>query len=206
MGMEAGRTVTVLRLPGSNLIVHSTGPFSEADVSKINALGKVRWLVDVTFFHDTFAREGSTAFPNAEYLAPKGFFPKVETFSLHAPPEWRGEVEVLELAGMPSVREHAMWHRESRTLILADALFNWQREANLWARFLRRYALGLTEAPQMSRFFKAAIKARNAFQNSVDTIFKWDFDRVIVAHGAIIEQDGKRALTAAFSRAGFSPP
>jgi hypothetical protein len=31
------------------------------------------------------------------------------------------------------------------------------------------------------------------------TVLAWDFDRVIVAHGAVLESGGKQALTRAYS-------
>ena len=39
-----------------------------------------------------------------------------------------------------------------------------------------------------------AIKDKAAFQRSVKTLTTWEFDRIIVGHGEILETDGKRRL------------
>lgn len=52
---------------------------------------------------------------------------------------------------------------------------------------------------------KASVKDRAAFESSLGTILGWDFDRVIVGHGDVIESGGKAKLRAALEAAGFSP-
>ena len=52
---------------------------------------------------------------------------------------------------------------------------------------------------------KAAVKDKAAFESSQATIRDWDFDRVIVGHGDVIEFEGKVKLHAALAAAGFSP-
>ncbi len=56
----------------------------------------------------------------------------------------------------------------------------------------------------MSRTVKAGVKDNAAFESSLATILRWDFDRVIVGHGDVIERDGKTKLRAALEAAGFS--
>ena len=48
-----------------------------------------------------------------------------------------------------------------------------------------------------------AVKDKAAFQRSVEALTKWDYDRIIVGHGEIVETDGKRQLTGALKAAGF---
>jgi hypothetical protein len=56
----------------------------------------------------------------------------------------------------------------------------------------------------MSRPVKAGVKDQAAFRSSLATILGWDFDRVIVGHGEVIEHDGKAKLRTALDAAGFS--
>lgn len=200
-----GRTVTVLRLPTGALIIHSSAPFPDHDVAAMRALGEPRWLADVTNFHDTFSEEGCRAFPDVTYLAPEGFPAKsrVKTQPLSpAPPEWSGEIEVLRLNGVPSANEHAMLHRPSRTLIVADLVFNWRAEPG-WRAWLRRLLTGVDGRPDMSRMYRKLIRDREAFTESLREMMRWDFDRVIPAHGEIIAHDGKEQMRAAMQRAGY---
>ena len=40
-------------------------------------------------------------------------------------------------------------------------------------------------------FHRKYLKDKAAFQKSIDHILGWDFDRIIIAHGNIVEINGK---------------
>jgi hypothetical protein len=205
-GADLRRMVTVIRLHTGELVIHSTGPFTPEDVAKIIGLGKPGWLLDVMLRHDTFAKHGHQAFPDIPFLAPTGFS-EVVGFSteplIPAPAAWGDELEVLPLEGIPTMQEHLVFHRTSRTLIVADLLFNFGPDTSAWTRFLILCAIGSRHHPGMSRPFRMAVKDKAAFQRSIATLVKWDFDRIIVGHGEIIATDGKGQLAGALKEAGF---
>ena len=206
LGTRLGRTVTVIRLDSGELVIHSTAPFAPADVTAIKALGRPAWLVEATLFHDTYAEAGRAALPNIPYLVPDGF-PVVRggTSPLHTPPHaWAGDLAMLPLDGMPKVREHVFLHLPSRTLIVADLVFNFGPQATAWTRWFFRWPAGIREYPGMSRLFRACVRDRAAFTRSVSRMMQWDFDRLIVGHGDIIESDAKPRLAAALATHGFS--
>ena len=206
LGVAIGRAVTVIRLSSGKVVVHSTAPFTPADLAQIRDVGEPAWLVEASKFHDSYAKSGRAALPGIPYLAPEGFaeVAGVETQPLlPAPAEWAGELEVLELEGMPKVREHVLFHRASGTLIVADVLFNFGRGGSAWTRFFARYVMRLREFVGMSPFFRLMIRDRAAFRRSVEEMMRWEFDRVIVAHGEIIERGGKEQLRDVLSAAGL---
>jgi hypothetical protein len=43
------------------------------------------------------------------------------------------------------------------------------------------------------------IKDKRAMRKSIDRILEWDFDRVIMAHGQVVERDGRDLLRAGYS-------
>ncbi|MBA2269197.1 MAG: hypothetical protein H0W20_01190 [Chthoniobacterales bacterium] len=209
LGVAIGRNVTIIRLASGKIVIHSTAPFMPADVAAIRQVGEPGWLLDATRFHDSFVEEGRAAFPAVPYLAPGDLAKGTagETAPLTpAPSEWAGELEVLELDGMPKVREHVMFHRPSRTLIVGDVLFNFGRGASGWTRFFARHVMRLKEFIGMSPFFRLMIRDRDAFRSSVAAMMRWDFDRVIVGHGEIIARGGKERLRDVLSLAGVAPP
>ena len=197
LGMAIGRTVTVIRLSSGKLLIHSTAPFSPDDVAKIRALGEPAWLMDATRFHDSCATEGRAALPNATYLVPEPF-PQRERLRAvalsRAPEEWRGEIELRRIDGMPSVQEHALFHRPSRTLVVGDLLFNFPENSSLWTKVVARWLLRLDRLVGMSLVFRSMIRDKAAFHRSIEDILAWDFDRVIVGHGSIVESGGKELL------------
>jgi hypothetical protein len=206
LGADLRRNVTVVRLRSGKLLIHSTAPFAADEVAAIRALGEPGWLLDGILRHDTFAREGRAAFPETPYLAPEGFSEVVgfPTEPIIPPPaEWDGELLALEIQGAPDARDTALLHTPSRTLILTELVFNFGDHEPLWTELLLRVAIGGQHHPGMARPFKAGIKDPEAFKASVATILSWDFDRVIVGHGDVIETDGKAKLRAAIEAAGF---
>jgi len=206
LGADLRRVVTIIRLRSGKLIIHSTAPFTHGDVATIRAQGEPGWLLDGILRHDTFAKEGRAAFPIIPYLAPPGFSTVVGFATepiVPAPSEWAGEVLALEIQGAPEARDTALLHVPSRTLILTELVFNFDDHQPLWTELLLRVAIGGQHSPGMSRPFKSGIKDVDAFKDSMAEIMGWDFERVIVGHGDVIETDGKARLRAGLTAAGF---
>lgn len=207
LGVDLQRNVTIIRLAFGKLIIHSTAPFSAADVDEIKTLGEPAWLIDTLLRHDTYAEEGRHAFPEATYLAPPGFSINLpfQTHALLTPPdEWQEDVAVLPIEGAPEFGEIVFLHRPSRTLIVADLVVNFPGEHGLWTNLLLHFAAaGHRYDPGMTVPFKNAVQDRSAFAASVNRLLEWDFDRVVVGHGEPIEMGGKEKLREAIRAAGF---
>ncbi|HEY8899122.1 MAG TPA: hypothetical protein VIM61_01725 [Chthoniobacterales bacterium] len=205
-GADLRRNVTLIRLASGDLVIHSTGPFEPADVSKIHAAGHPAWIVEAMRHHDTFSRIGRDIFPDIPFLAPPGFSETVnfETLPiLPPPPEWADELDALEVGGNKTYGEFVFFHRPSRTLIVADLAFNFSPEEPLWTGLLLHAAIGSEHSPGMSRPFRHAVKDEAAFRASMDAMLAWDFDRVIVGHGDVIETGGHEKIATMLARAGF---
>ena len=205
LGTRHGRNVTVIRLSTGKLIIHSMAPFPAVDIEGILALGEPGWLVESMLLHDTYASEGREIFEDIPFLGPPGFseIVKFPTEPLYpGPMEWEGEIEVLPIAGCPKLEEIAILHTLSRTLIVADLIFNFSPEERGWNRFFHRHIAGFRRYPGMSRVFKFYIQDRDAFRASIDKILAADFDRIIVGHGNVIETNGKELLERGLRDAG----
>ena len=135
------RNVTLLRLSDGRVVIHSTAPFTDEDIAAICRFGEPAWLVEATLMHDTFAKEGRAAFRELPYLAPDGFTKAsgISTDSLHPPPsDWNGQIDVFRIDGM-RMNEHALFHRRSRTLVVADLFFSLPANTRGWPRFFARH-------------------------------------------------------------------
>lgn len=206
LGADLRRNVTVIRLASGKLVIHSTALFTPEDVAAVRALGEPGWLVEGVLRHDTFAKEGRAAFPDIPYLAPLGFSEEVGFPTepiVPAPVEWGSELLALEVQGAPSLRETVLLHAPSRTLLATELVFNFSEEEPLWTEMLLRVAVGAAHHPGMSRPVKSAVEDEAAFQASMAAVLAWDFDRVIVGHGDVVEPNGHAKLRAALVAAGF---
>lgn len=206
LGVDMRRHVTVVRLDSGDLVIHSTGPFAPQDVKAIHTKGRPAWIVEAMLSHDTFSREGWSAFPEVPFLAPAGFSERV-AFPvqpiLPPPPEWSGQLEVLRVEGNEIYGEHVFFHPASRTLIVADLAFNFSDDEPFWTELLLKVAVGSEHCPGMARPFRHAITDESAFCDSMRAMMAWDFDRVIVGHGDIIETGGHAAIQRMLEHAGF---
>ena len=139
LGADIIRNVTVIRHDSGKLLIHTTAPFTASDIEAIHQLGEPAWLVEAMLDHDTFGNEGHAAFPDVPYFAPPGFEKRVTcpVESLANPPsEWLSEIAVTVIEGNPSFGEHVFFHRPSRTLIVADLIFNYRKAPSLWTKLL----------------------------------------------------------------------
>ncbi len=50
-----------------------------------------------------------------------------------------------------------------------------------------------------SRMMRSMIRDKAALRASLDRVLEWDFDRVIVTHGEVLESGGRDALRDAFA-------
>jgi len=169
LGIKFGRNVTILPKASGELIIHSTAPFSAEDISQIFEFGDPKWILDATNFHDTFADHAASAFPDLSYLTPNDF--------LEGPKHPFGEeIEVIPVAGMPTINEFAFLHRESGTLVLADLIFNLDESAGRWSHSMMRILAGIRSMPGNSRLFRSYIADDEAFDASVREILDRDFE------------------------------
>jgi hypothetical protein len=206
-GCKMGRVVSIVRLESGKTVIHSTANFQPEHIAIIRELGEPGWLIEGTNFHDTFARAGRAALSDIPYLTPPGFkgFETLDAtpFS-HAPSEWKGELELIEICGMPKIREHVIFHRPSKTLIVADLLFNLPPEAGRWTLGFMRAMAGIREYLGMSRLYRFCIKERSAFVASMREIAALDFERIVVGHGEPIVEDAKRQFLGLMATHGFA--
>ncbi|PYK63431.1 MAG: hypothetical protein DME50_17570 [Verrucomicrobia bacterium] len=194
LGIDFMRNVTLLRLADRRVAVHSTAPFTEQEIAAIRRFGEPSWLVEATLMHDTFAKQARAALPNIPYLAPDGFAKAsgVQTEPLLPPPQdWDGEIDVLRIDGV-RMNEHALFHRRSRTLVVADVFFSFPKEISGWPRFFVRRV--------MHRLF--VIRDERAFARSMSALLALGFERLVVAHWQPVETDAKRAMEQAVAKAG----
>ncbi len=203
MGMPLGKTTVAIRLADGTVLVHSAGPLDPSDIVAISELGEVRWLMEANRVHDTFARKLRADFPEAVYCLAAGFPISLKELGparlLRAVRlEWAVDLEVLALKGAPRLQEHVCLHRPSRSLILADLVFNLPIAPPQRVPFALRWISGLKAFPGTSRLVKWCVKDRDAFRASLEEMLAWEFDRVIFSHGVTIEQDAKAVLRRTF--------
>jgi hypothetical protein len=99
---------------------------------------------------------------------------------------------------MPILEEVAFLHRASRTLLLTDLAFHptpaSRPGARLWCRLTRTGDFGPNAVARLTVRDRAAVRA------SLEHILGWDFDRVTVTHGDVLETGGQEAFRRGWAR------
>ncbi len=206
-GLKLGRRVTILETKPGQLFIHSTGPFTIDESAAIYDLGNVNFIIEATTLHDTFSKEGQAAFPETPYLVPEHFPAKrmgeQARFISVSSTLLADHLQVQKLMGMQFINEYAMYHPQTKSLLLGDVLLNLE-DATGYSKFAFKYTAGVKTWPAIDRPFKMSIKNKQDFQKSLQTIYQWDFERIIMAHGHIIHNNAKEEFFNAAVRAGFS--
>ena len=201
LGVAFGHRMTVVKLSCGDLWVHSPVELNEAVQTTLQSLGSLRYFVAPSAFHDLYWTPYFETFRDVEFHGVPGM-PSSLTFthiiSDSLPSEWAQDFEMIAIDGAPLLNEHVFVHKKSKTLIVADLVFNFEKRQKMWERmFLTLNGVHGKVGP--SRMFRACIKDTKAFRASLDRVLACDFDRVIVGHGHNIETDGKRILEKAYS-------
>ena len=206
-GMRMDHRMTVVRLSDGGLLVHSPIEYSKELGDSLRELGEPRWFIAPSRFHDLYWPQWFGAFPKAQFVAARGVKQDHPELPFRDVLEentnlWDGEICALEIRGAPKLNEIALLHAPSRSLIVADLIFNIDAIAqNALGRLILRIN-GIYRKAGISRIFRSHIKDRLAFIESLQKIQSHSFDRVIIGHGPIL--GGNAVLEQALHEAGFN--
>lgn len=203
-GLKMGHRMTVARLATGELWVHSPVQFDTALEMELRALGPPRHFIAPSVFHDLYWPEWIEHFGDATFYCapgtkrPRGKLGFDRVLNQNVRESWESELPKLLLRGMPGLNEFVFLHPASRTLIVTDLVFNFDiAQQNLVGKWFLKLN-GIYGRVGCSRLFRRLIKDRPAFRRSITELMALDFDRLILAHGAIVETNAKDVLKAAF--------
>jgi hypothetical protein len=203
-GLEVGCRMTVMRLDGGRLFLHSPVTLDPELRRELDALGAVRYAVAPNRFHHLYAGEVAKLYPEARLWVAAGVERKRPELAIagvltdDAPAEWKGEIDQLYFRGRPFENEVVFLHCPSRTLVLCDLAFNFGPTGPRVTRFLLTLVGGYGGF-RTTRLDPLLVRDRPAARRSLEQILAWDFDRVIVAHGDVLESGGRELLRAGYS-------
>jgi hypothetical protein len=115
------------------------------------------------------------------------------------PSLWADEIDQVRIQGIGLfLDEIGFYHRPSRSLIVADLLFNLSSKDAWITRTMGSLVIGPFPGCRFARLYRPAVTDRRRMRTAVERILDWDFDQIIVGHGAVVENNGKEVFRAAF--------
>ena len=200
---DIGTRMTVIRLRDGSLFLHSPVQLDGKTRAALDAVGPVRAVVAPSLVHHFFVGDYGTTYPQATLYAAPGLEKKRADVPFGAglddepPAQWMGQLEQHVFRGAPIMNEVVFFHPATRTLLLTDLAFNVTRPMSGRVRFFLRLVGARGFGPH--RIIRFGVRDRDAARASLERILQWDFDRVIVTHGDVLESGGHAAMQAAFA-------
>ena len=202
-GVQIGTRTTLIRLSDGSIFAHAPGPADDGDHIEIAKYGKVSQIVAPNLFHNEFVEDWVSRYEGATCYAPASFDTKIpglsyQTLSNDAPAAWSADLEQVCVEGAPTLEETVFFHPATRTLLLTDLCFNMMHSNSFVTRLVMRIMGGYGHFGP-SRLAKSFMKDKKAIRRGIDRILEWDFDRVTVTHGEVLETNGHALLKQAYA-------
>lgn len=200
-GVETGTRMTVVRLSDGGLFVHCPVALERELREQVDALGPVRAVVSSSLYHHLYAGQWMDAYPEAVFCACPGLERKRSDLRFshvlgdRPHPLWAAELDQVNFSSRFE-KEVVFFHRAARTMICADALLNLSHHPSRMTRLVA--LLMANTAPGTGYLERVAVRDRRAAREQVDRMLQWDIQRIILAHGAMVERDGREVLRRAY--------
>lgn len=198
-GVSLGERLSVIALTSGELFLHGPVRLDAELRRRIDELGAVRYLCAPNLLRRDLLAPWRHAYPDAEVLVAPGGAGGARLVELGgAPlPGYAADLDQLRFEGIPSLGEVVFLHRPSRTLLLADLAVTIPRAASLAVRAYLRLSLGGRRFGP-TRDMRWLCQDRQAARASLDRLLEWDFERVVVRHGDVLDRGGPAALRRGF--------
>lgn len=195
---------TYLRLDNNCILI---SPGTRLDENIYRTLPQVTDIVAPNLFHLDGVPKAKAYFPDATVWGPSTCHekrPDIHWDKILHKETWpyQTELEILAIKGTKKIHETVFFHKNTRSLIVADLAFNMLNVRGFGA-FIIMNLFGTYKKLGVSRFYLNNIVDRHQFQNSIQELFRFDFQQLIVGHGDIITANAKEMLRQCFLDRGF---
>jgi hypothetical protein len=211
-GLSVGTRMTLIKLSNGELVVISPIDIDDIVAAEIDRIGRVVHIIAPNLYHYLFAASFKDRYPHATFWGAPGLTNKRPNLTVDRSIAPDGNLLLDELtytffdgfqtltpSGFDPLNECVFFHPPSRTLILTDTAFNFDNSYPLLTRLATRLIGGYRELSP-SLLEKIASRDKAQVRGAVDRVLAWDFDRVIVAHGCIVETGGKEQFRSGYAR------
>ncbi|HRE45967.1 MAG TPA: DUF4336 domain-containing protein [Terricaulis sp.] len=197
--------MAVIRLEDGGLFVCSPVALSAELSAALKALGDVRFVIAPNSLHHMALPEWRAAYHDARFYAAPGLRARRKDIAFdgdltEAPMPWADEIDCVLVQGNAITTEAVFFHRRSGAVLFTDLLQNFPPDwFKGWRALIARLDGMLAPSPRVPQKFRVAFTNRKAARASIAAILAWPAQRVLMAHGSPVRQDGAAFLRRAFS-------
>ena len=196
--------MTVVELEPGALWVHSPVDPAPDVLEAVQALGTVKHIVAPNKIHSLGVGPWKERYPLARVSVSPRFRERhpaapIDDVLGAAPPPWGDQIETHCFAGSDFFDEVVFYHPLSRTLIVTDLIQRHDpaEESSFW-RLVKRGVGVLGTSGGTAKDLRLTFTDRAAACESAKALLRWEFDRVVIAHGICITEEAHRVVEEAF--------
>lgn len=195
--------MTVVRLSSGELLLHSVVPIDDALARELEALGPVAHIVAPNLLHHVHLGAAIERYPDAMIWGVPGLPDKRSDLRFDAllgrdTSPWSEELVPLAIDGIPWATETVFFHPRTGTLVVTDLVFNIHEVRGWITPWVLRMA-GAYRRFAQSRLLRRAIRDPEAASASVERMLAWPIERVVMAHGHVVDTDAHARLSTALA-------
>jgi len=209
LGFRYPTRMAIIRLADGGLFLWSPVALTDGLQATVEALGTVRYLVAPNKQHHLFLSEWKAAYPWVRMYAAPGLTQHRrdlafdEKLQERAPPAWAGQIDQVFIQGSFALTEVAFFHRASKTALVADLIQQFpQGWFTGWRGWVAKRAGIVAPRAGAPIDLRATFTNRKALRQAVKRMLDWEPERLVMAHGKLVEQDAAAFIRAAFAWAG----
>ena len=209
-GLDLFGRMTIVKLDSGNLLIHDPCEISDSVRGEIDAIGEVKFIVAPGSYHHLFVTDFQQKYPNAEsFLCPglerKRPDIKFEWILGNKPDHrWANDFDQVVIQGTKYIWEVAFFHKPSKTLILVDLLENigddFKHPTSLLLRFWWKVVYRMWNNPKAAPEYQMGWGKKGIVKEGLNKILSWNAERVILAHGELVESDVSNVLDSAWHK------
>jgi hypothetical protein len=199
--------MTIVRLTGGELWIHSPIAWSDDLGAAIEKLGSVAYLIAPNTLHYWYLPDWQQRFPQARSYGAPGLARKArrpitidEMLGEQPPAHWQGLFSQCLIHG-PLLTEVDFFHHPSRTLILTDIIENFE-PSRIRGGFLRwvMKVFGAADPDGKAPYDMqlSFLGHRRNVRAAAELMIRWAPERIVIAHGRCYEAQAVPELKRAF--------
>ncbi|MDD9939429.1 MAG: hypothetical protein OXU20_00075 [Myxococcales bacterium] len=196
--------MTVAQRPDGGLVLISPVPIGEPLAAALAQVGEVTDIVAPNGLHHLHAAAALDRYPSAQLWLAPCLADKRPELALRGkvltdtPASWAPALSAHPVLGAPALTEVVVLHQPSRTLVTTDLVFHIHESRGWLMPLILRMSGGWKRLAQ-TRLMRSMLKDRAAARGSFEALLALDFDRLIMAHGEIVDRGGHSALAEALA-------
>lgn len=201
MGIHFPIRMTVIRLADDSLLLYSPIAINDALAKSIDEQGAVKHILAPATFHHVHVAATKARYPQARLYCVTTLDKKRKDIAWDEvlspgsplPAAFEGTLDMAVMHAGSRLCEVDLLHIASRTLIVADLCMHIRHSSRWYSRMFLKMVRVYGKLAQ-SLLWRISTQDKQRVAATARLITRWDFDRLVMAHGEIVETGAKERL------------